>query len=60
MEGFGQKSMNLIEIKSSSLRNTDVKIPIDLSENKNLIIKTSLTSNEKISELTWFGLMTYI
>lgn len=42
---------NLIEIKSSSLRNTDVKIPIDLSENKNLIIKTSLTSNEKISEL---------
>ena len=42
---------NLIEIKSSSLRNTDVKIPINLNENKNLIIKTSLTSNEKINEL---------
>lgn len=42
---------NLIEIKSSSLRNIDVKIPIELHENKNIVIKASLTSNEKISEL---------
>ena len=42
---------NLIEIKSSSLRNIKVKIPIQLHENKNIVIKSSLTSNEKISEL---------
>ena len=44
---------NVIEIKSSSLSgiNKEIVIPIELNEPKNLIIKTSLSSNKKLNDL---------
>ena len=44
---------NIIEVKSSSLSgiNEDIEIPIELNEPKNLIIKTSLSSNKKLNDL---------
>ena len=44
---------NLIEIKNSSLRsiNQNIEIPIEINNPKNIIIKTSFTSNKNISDL---------